>query len=395
MRHNFNIIFLTFFTLNVYAQNLVRNPSFENIGAADSEDINLMTGNSNFKFHLKNWYSVNTSTPDLFAFNESMYTYAKDKRLKPNKPLNGNLAVGLIVYGNSHFTRNYREYIQVELKEPLKINASYYVAFYATRFFLNDNGYINNLGYVFTEEKFQIKNESYLQNISPNYSHSEIIDNAVEDWQCIESTFKADKAYKYLTIGNFHPNNQTQTKDLNGTKYNDQILYLIDFVQVVNVKDTLNNTKDNVREDKSANAAVEKTNSKTPAIKINSNLKIAKPEVLQNTISKTEPIYIHFDSDKHKYQVEEEAKLDSILLLLSSNKIEKLLIVGFTDSDGAYTYNVNLSEKRSNACKSYFTVNGIAEDRIYCKFKSESNPIASNLTQEGKRLNRRVEIILF
>ncbi len=67
-------------------------------------------------------------------------------------------------------------------------------------------------------------------------------------------------------------------------------------------------------------------------------------------------------------------------------------IQGHTDSVGTKAYNDALAVKRALAVKSYLTGKGIDENRLICKGFGFSKPAASNKTDKGRALNRRVEI---
>jgi outer membrane protein OmpA-like peptidoglycan-associated protein len=69
-------------------------------------------------------------------------------------------------------------------------------------------------------------------------------------------------------------------------------------------------------------------------------------------------------------------------------------VVGHTDSDGAASYNQRLSERRANAVADVLMDGGVRGARIRAFGRGEDQPIASNLSPEGKRQNRRVEIVI-
>lgn len=69
-------------------------------------------------------------------------------------------------------------------------------------------------------------------------------------------------------------------------------------------------------------------------------------------------------------------------------------IVGHTDSDGAADFNQTLSERRANAVADVLMNGGVPFQRIETFGRGEAQPIASNLTPEGKAQNRRVEIVI-
>ncbi len=69
-------------------------------------------------------------------------------------------------------------------------------------------------------------------------------------------------------------------------------------------------------------------------------------------------------------------------------------IVGHTDSDGEASFNQTLSERRANAVADVLLNAGIPFGRIQSFGRGETQPVASNLTPEGKAQNRRVEIVI-
>jgi outer membrane protein OmpA-like peptidoglycan-associated protein len=76
------------------------------------------------------------------------------------------------------------------------------------------------------------------------------------------------------------------------------------------------------------------------------------------------------------------------------NKYEKTLlsIEGHTDSQGAAQFNQNLSEQRADSVKGYLTNQGIIASRLKTTGYGESRAIADNNSNQGRALNRRVEI---
>ncbi|KNX40139.1 putative lipoprotein YiaD precursor [Roseovarius tolerans] len=69
-------------------------------------------------------------------------------------------------------------------------------------------------------------------------------------------------------------------------------------------------------------------------------------------------------------------------------------VVGHTDSDGDASYNQGLSERRANAVADVLMNGGVTFSRINAFGRGEDQPVASNLTAEGKAQNRRVEIVI-
>ena len=72
----------------------------------------------------------------------------------------------------------------------------------------------------------------------------------------------------------------------------------------------------------------------------------------------------------------------------------KLSVTGHTDSDGDPTRNMRLSESRAAEAKAWLVRSGFDANRIISSGKGETQPFASNETDEGRRANRRAEIII-
>ncbi len=85
-------------------------------------------------------------------------------------------------------------------------------------------------------------------------------------------------------------------------------------------------------------------------------------------------------------------QLDQLSEFLQTNPQAFVVAAGFTDSVGDEEYNLGLSERRANAVKDYLVNAGIDADRIVTHWYGELNPVGDNDTEEGRALNRRVEI---
>ena len=86
--------------------------------------------------------------------------------------------------------------------------------------------------------------------------------------------------------------------------------------------------------------------------------------------------------------------LSSVVLVVKEFDKTIIEIAGHTDSTGSDQYNQNLSEQRASSVGQYFMAQGIDRMRIMTKGYGESRPIADNNTEQGKQLNRRVELTL-
>ena len=76
---------------------------------------------------------------------------------------------------------------------------------------------------------------------------------------------------------------------------------------------------------------------------------------------------------------------------MMDNPTLKIEISGHTDNVGDDNYNQNLSEKRAKSVVNALVALGIGTSRLEYKGYGENDPVASNLTAEGKAENRRTE----
>jgi outer membrane protein OmpA-like peptidoglycan-associated protein len=86
--------------------------------------------------------------------------------------------------------------------------------------------------------------------------------------------------------------------------------------------------------------------------------------------------------------------LDKLTGFLEKHPDRNLLIEGHTDSIGSDEFNRVLSQKRADAVKEALVGKGINPDRIVTKGYGKQFPVASNETESGRQLNRRVEVVI-
>jgi outer membrane protein OmpA-like peptidoglycan-associated protein len=87
-------------------------------------------------------------------------------------------------------------------------------------------------------------------------------------------------------------------------------------------------------------------------------------------------------------------ELEKVYKLMKNSPDLVIELSGHTDNRGDYYLNLKLSEDRVNAVKEYLKSLGISEDRMKGKGYGGTRPIASNETEETRRLNRRVEFTI-
>jgi outer membrane protein OmpA-like peptidoglycan-associated protein len=103
---------------------------------------------------------------------------------------------------------------------------------------------------------------------------------------------------------------------------------------------------------------------------------------------------IYFDFDQAELKPESSPALEQISLLMKQNPELMLYVVGHTDMQGKFDYNMSLSEKRAMAVVNELVVKfGIAQNRLIGHGAGPLAPVATNETEDGRKLNRRVELV--
>jgi outer membrane protein OmpA-like peptidoglycan-associated protein len=89
-----------------------------------------------------------------------------------------------------------------------------------------------------------------------------------------------------------------------------------------------------------------------------------------------------------------QGRLTPLATFLAKQPEARIRIAGHTDSQGAESYNQDLSARRANSVGAYLTSTGVDAGRINTVGLGESVPLSSNATAAGRAINRRVEITI-
>lgn len=103
---------------------------------------------------------------------------------------------------------------------------------------------------------------------------------------------------------------------------------------------------------------------------------------------------INFDLEKYNIDSNDVQRLSTVIKVLLANNDAKISIEGHADNTGEESYNNPLSNNRASSIKDYLVNVGIDAGRLTTKALGESMPKASNDTEEGRAINRRVEFIV-
>ena len=103
---------------------------------------------------------------------------------------------------------------------------------------------------------------------------------------------------------------------------------------------------------------------------------------------------VQFDTGSAKIKPDSASVLAEIAKLLESRPSLNILVVGHTDNQGAFEYNISLSSQRANSVARYLTENHkIDQGRMRAEGVGFLAPVATNDTPDGRAKNRRVELV--
>lgn len=210
------MLLLCLFPTFLFTQNLVVNPSFEDLNPNSKLPSCSYTKEPAHFAMVKGWSTVLRSTPDVVLRPDSLTDCYFPK------PHSGEKFVGFINYLQQFGVGSdagYHEYLQGTLIEPLKPGEKYTIQFWL---YHTDSLAIqhvqwlygkqtpdvlplatNNIGIYFLERSVPLTRQFSLLDDEPHFNVKEIIKTKKGQWKLISGTFTVDKPYRYFIIGNF------------------------------------------------------------------------------------------------------------------------------------------------------------------------------------------------
>lgn len=339
--------------------NIVPNPGFERYAAPP---IGWSYKGSFFGEVVKYWFSATTASPDIYGPDVHVPMDWADKGFGDQKPHSGKSFAGLTLFGCTNGKPHCREYVEIQLAEPLVIGQAYYVEFWTTH--LAKSLQINNLGAYFTIGEIKRTTDEVLVR-DAQVCVKDIIPAPDGKWVKVSGQFVAKYEAEYIVIGNF----QDDFNTLSIAPREDCFNYAYYYIDDVLVK-------------------------KIPPFRPVP----VKPDDL--TRQKLEPgkviqlKNIYFEFDKDELMPRSYVELNKLLKVMKDNPKLVIDIMGHTDALGDDAYNLDLSNRRAQAVVNFLLENKVNKTRLRSHGEGESKPIASNDTDEGRALNRRVEFLV-
>ncbi len=357
----YRVLFSLFFGVQILSaqQNIVPNPGFERFANAP---IGWSYKGSYFGEVVKYWFSATTASPDVYGPGVRVPNDWAAKGFGKQKVRSGKSMAGLTLYGCTNGKPHCREYIEIQLIEPLVIGQAYYVEYWVTH--LEQSMHINNLGAYFSVKEIRRTTDEILIR-EPQMNTTEVVAAPDGKWVKVSGQFVAKYEAEHILIGNFNDDDHTLAIAPEADSYN-YAYYYVDDVLVKKIPPFL--------------PVPVKSDDLT-----RQSLEPGKTIPLKN---------IYFEFDKDELMPRSFVELNKLLKIMRENPKLSIRIVGHTDALGNDAYNQALSQRRAQAVVNFLSENKIVKSRLFARGEGERQPIATNDTDEGRAENRRVEFVV-
>lgn len=376
--------------LNFNAQednNLVLNPSFESIDGKLKKltQINIA----------KDWDSPTALKADLFSSSISGDIAVPRNIYGKEFAKDGQNYAGILVY--SYNNKKPRTYLQSKLVKPLASGLEYCVTIHVSLADLSKYA-IDNIGIHFSDEQISLdkkgdiifSNKAELSAVVSNEKSK--IYKARYKWETICGIYQADGKERYITIGNFFNNKDTDYEKLTkidsfpGTQLA-EAYYYVDKVEVKLVEDPTSCNCNDVAKKKRESVIY--------------HLDVYVDESLPMSV-KLKKNAIYFDVENYNLDPMFDNNLNYVINLLKDNPDVKLQLNGHIDNlekdaikdDPENKELINLGNYRSKSVKDFLMKNGISSERLSAQDVGSDQPASRGTSPFSLAKNRRVEFII-
>ena len=389
---HFNIFFSLVFVVGISsflsAQNLLPNPGFEEPNSCHKYEEECCP---------MGWWSTGPKLVKYQRYNTPG---------KPSLAAEGKAHMSLLLYDQA---RSFdRKFIQAPLICPLVSGEEYAFSAYIK----TDYYRIDHIGILFRDSLFFAKKNDALQESKPSLLLSIPPDFPADQWLRLEGRFVAQGGERFIIIGNFETDEQTNLSPINpkalkkrfrGYYPAKQVRYSIDQLSLSAVQ-----AQNNCDLNKNLEA-IRKQNYRHSRAPKAAPPKILEPVVEQVIVLPIEPVIkepelklkkghslvlknVNFEFGTAVLLPSSFEELKAIAQTLIHQPQLQILIKGHTDHIGDASHNQILSKERAKTVYTFLVRKGIDRNRMDYKGYGEIQPIASNEKEEGRQINRRVEI---
>ena len=394
MKNQLLFLFLLVNTIT-FAQNLVKNPSFENLQATFKAKPCVYSQAMEFNAAVLNWSCEKYVTADILTFN------SYGSKCFPILPRTGQRMAGFIAYHpkyDSGYTFSYHEQLQGELTKPLKVGKTYTFEYWlytddtlAARHLcivLGDKSksimsvFCNNVGVQFRMSKLDPKlpwRDSLAKN-PQQYVTTKVIENT-NGWKKFQFLITPDQAYPYFYIGNF--------KDDDAAKTNLTTAYSHKIDSFNSIPPSISKRSKTFWERKKRIAyyCIDDV-----SMREGNFMDAPEPDFVEKSTYTFKNVV--FQTGKAILVSASTAEINALYDFLQKNPNQKIIIQGHTDNIGTEKTNLQLSQQRAQSVATYLIEKGCASSRISTEGFGSKQPITPNDSEDGKAKNRRVEVKL-
>lgn len=354
------VILIASLGFDCYSQNLIANGSFE--------DANTCT-ESNAECAPEAW---KTTSPFLLVYGGQ-----------------SNKSVAFTVFNTS--VPNTRKYLQIKLLCPLVKDKLY-------RFSLKllpGSIQVESIGALFSDSIIFYDRDALI-NIKPTIDLSsqivKIPKRKKDEWNQFVVEYRASGFEKYLIIGNFQTDSQQKRTFSTKPKDYNNYTYAIDDIELVPI-DKIDPCPDyeKVRD------KLYSLNDRHPLKRYNlfGDDEPQSIEIVKKPDTDTIRLgNVLFEFDSFKIDSIGKKTIDLLFDKISQDNINYIKIHGHTDSIGNKDYNMGLSYNRANAISEILSAHGLSSYITEIKGFGDSHPIDNNSSEDGRKRNRRVEVII-
>ena len=286
---------------------------------------------------------------------------------------------------------NFRTYWQTVLKCPLVKGTNYKISFYASA--LGAQFIPSNLGLLFsTAEVGQRRVWPIMIKPSVQVKEQHITRIKKSDWVKVDIDYTATGNEQFLVLGNFLTDDEmTRHRKPKSQK----VTYCVDELSVKKTGDSVAcEPSQEVQQWLAGRLRHTPNPYEKPIVK---KVPAAPPPAAPITEPRIDTLVLQdvlFKFDSGSLTPAASQVLDTIVAKLQRKPYKKIRVEGHTDSLGTDSYNLDLSGRRANSVMQYFIMKGMDTSLIHAEGKGESHPVATNTSDEGRRRNRRVEILV-
>ena len=422
--------------------NLVKNSGFDDLSSSVStwDQLELSSG----------WSNANKGSADIFSKEAKASNVGiPDNELGSSAPFDGDHYAGFLawkddqrknwkrtVYGHDNeFTKEawkqYSEYLQIELSEPLQAGKKYEISFRVSLANSSDRA-VSAIG-AYCSPVMIAENHRHFLDVKPQVFSTQVISDR-QNWVEVKGEFMAEGSEKYVVFGAF-PSAGMEKMDVIEGPDNQRAYYYLDGVSVKfapepdadgdGVPDKLDNCPNEAGlanlggcPDRDGDGVADKMDAcpdlagpadkqgcpdsdgdgiadnvdRCPNVPGVASMK-GCPEVAEDTkkLFAKALTGVKFETGKSTIKKESYSILDQVVNVMNENPAYNLEIHGHTDSQGDDARNMTLSTDRAAAVEKYIEDNGVDTSRVKSFGHGETEPVGDNKTSAGRAQNRRVE----